>query len=66
MGGVGAANDDRTLCTDNVRRAVATAPYWLSFVKLNHLAVIDICTESPLSRFDVGCERIRRKLNPVR
>ncbi len=59
MGTVGITDDDGALRTDNMRRAVPPAPYWLSFVKSNHLAVIDICTESPLGRFDVSRECIR-------
>ena len=56
---VGIADDYRTLRTDNVRRAIPPASYWLSFVKFNDLAVIDICAESPLRRLHVGRERIR-------
>ena len=56
---VGVACNHGALRTDNVRRAVPASPDWLSFVKFNHLAVVDICTESPLGRFDVCCERIR-------
>ncbi len=33
MGSVGVSDDDRAFRTDNVRRAVPPAPYWLSFVK---------------------------------
>jgi hypothetical protein len=59
MGAIGIPDDNRAFRTDNVRRAVPASPDWLSFVKFNHLAVVDICTESPLGRFDVCCERIR-------
>ena len=48
-----------TLRTDNVRRAIPPAPDRLSLVEFNHLAVVDICTESPLCRFDVSREGIR-------
>jgi hypothetical protein len=60
------ADDHEALRTDNVRRAVAPAPDWLSFVKFNDLPVIDICAKRPLCRLNVGRERITRKLYPVR
>ena len=60
MSWIGVTCNHGTVRTDNVRRAIPTASYWLSFVKFNHLAVVDICTESPLRRFDVSRERIRR------
>jgi hypothetical protein len=31
-----------TVRTDNVERAIPASPDWLSFVKFNHLAIIDI------------------------
>jgi hypothetical protein len=43
----------------NVRRAIPPASHWLGFVKFNHLAVINICAESPLRRFNVSREGIR-------
>jgi hypothetical protein len=63
---IGIARDHGTLRTDNVRRAVATAPYWLCLVEFNDLPVIDICAKRPLCRLNVGRERITRKLYPVR
>lgn len=59
--GISAPDNDHygMLRTDNVRRAIPLAPHWFSFVKFNHLAVIDICARSPLSRLDISRERIR-------
>ena len=54
MSWIGVSCNHGTFRTDNVRRPIPAPSHWLSFVKFNHLAVIDICTESPLSRFDVA------------
>jgi hypothetical protein len=56
----GLPRDHGRLRTDNMRRTVATAPYWLGFVKFNDLPVIDIGTEHQLSRLNIGWERIAR------
>ena len=61
----GIARDYGSPRTDNVRWAVATASDWLSFVKFNDLAVIDICAECPLCSLDVGREGITGQLNPI-
>ena len=58
MGAIRVASYDGAFRTDNMRRAVPTAPHWLSFIKFNHLTVVDISTERPLSRFDISRERI--------
>ena len=55
---IGIPANDGSFRTDNVRRAVATAPDRLSFVKFNDLTVIDICAECPFCRLHVGRERI--------
>ena len=57
---IGIARDHGTLRTDNVRRAVATAPYRLSFVKFDDLTVIHICAKCPFGCLDLSRQGVAR------
>ena len=52
------AGDDRALLADHLWRTVTTGADRLGFLKFNHLAIIDIDTESAFNGVNVAPERI--------